>query len=149
MITVDAFLDRKGHHVHTMSADDTVLQAARVMTEQGIGCIVVTEGREVTGIFTERDMVRDVVLAQRSPAETSLGEVMTSSVLSGKPDMTLDECGTMMSERRIRRLPVVSDDGLVGIVTSRDVLASKLQNHDATIEDLVSYLFTSGLNPRT
>jgi CBS domain-containing protein len=148
MITVKAFLDQKGHHVHTMNAEDTVIQAARVMTEQGIGCVVVMKGDAIDGMFTERDMVRDVVLERRPPEDTPLADVMTSPVATCQLEDTLRDCALMMQEQQIRRLPVADDGRLVGIVTARDVFRSQLQNKDATIEDLVQHIFTAGVSPR-
>jgi len=148
MITVKAFLDQKGRQVHTMSAEDTVMEAARVMTEQGIGCVVVMKGDEIVGIFTERDMVRDVVLKKRSPEDTPLADVMTSPVSTCQVEDTLRDCALMMQEKQIRRLPVADDGRLLGIVTARDVFLSQLQNKDATIEDLVQHIFTAGVSPR-
>ena len=148
MITVKAFLDERGHQVHTMRAEDTVIEAARVMTEQGIGCVVVMKGDEIMGIFTERDMVREVVLKKRAPENTPLADVMTSPVATCQVDDTLRDCALMMKEKQIRRLPVADEGRLVGIVTARDVFMSQLQNKDATIEDLVHHIFTVGVNPR-
>ena len=131
-----------------MGAEDTVMDAARVMTEQGIGCVVVMKGDEIVGIFTERDMVRDVVLKKRSPEDTPLADVMTSPVSTCQVEDTLRDCALMMQEKQIRRLPVADDGRLLGIVTARDVFLSQLQNKDATIEDLVQHIFTAGVSPR-
>lgn len=149
MISVKAFLDEKGRQVYTMIAKDTVIEAAQMMTKRVIGCVVVVKSDEVMGIFTERDMVRNVVLEKRAPEDTPLGDVMTSPVTTCQLEDTLRDCALMMHEKQIRRLPVVDEGNLVGIVTSRDVLVSQLQNKDATIEDLVHHIFTAGVHPRS
>jgi len=141
MSRVKHLLATKGSEVVSLPADATVLHAARCMNERGIGGVVVTEGDHMVGMFTERDILRRIVAAQREPEDTTLDEVMTSPVASCRPETTIDECVAVMTERRIRHLPVVDDQGVCGIVTSGDILAHRVAEHEDTIRYLNSYLF--------
>ncbi|GAB4324899.1 MAG: CBS domain-containing protein [Candidatus Sumerlaeia bacterium] len=143
MTTVQDILKSKGSAVATVSRDETVLAAAQLMNEQRIGSVVVTDrDGSVCGIFTERDILTRIVAAQRDPAHTAVGEVMTAPVTCCHPDTPLEECRRVMSGNRIRRLPVAGADGrLVGIVTSGDLLAHQLRQQEQTIEHLNQYIF--------
>ena len=141
MATVETILTRKGREVVCMVAGESVLNAARLMNERGIGGVVVTEEGGIVGIFTERDVLRRVVAEQRDPARTTLGEVMTSPVVSCRPEATLEECGAVMTAKRIRHIPVEDESGIAGIITSGDILAYQVEDQEATIQHLSSYIF--------
>jgi CBS domain-containing protein len=141
MPIVRDLLDRKGTTVVSVPPDTSVLDAATLMNDRGIGAVLVLDGNEPAGIFTERDVLRRVVAAQRDPATTMVGEVMTTRLISCSPDTPLSECASMMSTRRIRHLPVVGASGLAGLVTSGDLLAFQLDDQAATIQHLNSYLY--------
>lgn len=144
MATINDILDRKGRDVVTMVPGESVLNAARLMNERGIGGIVVAENDRMVGIFTERDILRRVVAEQRDPAKTTVGEVMTAPVISLKPGATLEECMGLFTEKRVRHLPIVDHEGIKGIVTSGDILAHQVREQQDTIEYLHSYVY----NPR-
>lgn len=141
MVTVSEILQAKGGEVVTMVADESVLNAARLMNERGIGGIVITEGDEIVGIFTERDILRRVVAEQRDPASVRLRDVMTSPVITCRPDATLEQCSTLFMERRVRHVPVLGAQGLCGIVTAGDILAQQVREQQDTIQFLNSYVF--------
>jgi len=141
MARVQAILDKKGREVITVAAHQTALDAARLMNERGIGGLVVTDHDRLLGIFTERDILRRIVAAGRNPSATPIRDVMTTPVACCRPETTLDECRSVMTAKRIRHLPVVDDDGLQGIVTSGDVLAYRVEEHEDTIRYLESYVF--------
>lgn len=141
MVTVKEILERKGSAVVTMVADESVVNAARLMNERGIGGIVVTDGGAMAGIFTERDVLRRVVAERLDPAETRLRDVMTAPVITCRPTDTLEQCVATITERRVRHLPVVGDEGLCGIVTSGDILAHQVREQQDTIQFLNSYVF--------
>jgi IMP dehydrogenase len=141
MPTADNILDRKGREVISMVADESVLNAAHLMNDRGIGGIVVTDDGEMVGMFTERDVLRRVITQGRDPAATTLREVMTAPVVSCLPEAKLEECGAVMTAKRIRHLPVADDNGLAGIVTSGDLLAFQVEDQEATIQYLNSYIF--------
>jgi len=141
MPTVHDILDRKGNKIVTVSPNDTVQQAAARMRSERIGSVLVLgENREMLGIFTERDVLCRVVSERLDPAVTRVEEVMTPLVACCKPDTTLDECRTVMATNRIRHLPVVQDDQLVGMVSIGDVLAQEVVAQQTTIDYLHAYL---------
>jgi CBS domain-containing protein len=141
MATVKDILGRKGRDVVTIVADDSVLSAARLMNNRGIGGIVVIEDDEVIGIFTERDILRRVVAERRDPTTTLIRDVMTTPVMTCKPEAKLEECMGLMSDKRIRHIPAVDADGLCGMVTSGDILAYQVSEQADTIQYLNSYVF--------
>lgn len=142
MATVKEILDRKGRDVVTMVAAESVLNAARLMNERGIGGVIVTDGGKPAGIFTERDVLRRVVAEQRDPATVTLQEVMTAPLISLHADATLEECMGIFTEHRVRHLPVIDGEELCGIVTSGDILAHQVSEQRDTIEYLHSYVYS-------
>jgi CBS domain-containing protein len=141
MATVQAVLDRKGGQVVTIGVADLVLAAATLMNERAIGGLVVMDGDRVAGMFTERDILRRVVAARRDPTRTTVGEVMTTPVAYCRRDTRLEECRAVMTERRIRHLPVVDERGVCGIVTIGDLMAREVTDQEATIQYLNEYIF--------
>ncbi len=141
MPSVRDVLARKGSESITISAAASVLEAARLMNDRGIGGVLVTEEGRLVGIFTERDILRRVVAEQRDPANTSVREVMTTSVVTCRPDTSLEECGAIMTTRRVRHLPVVDVDGVGGVVTIGDLLAFQTAEQQMTIEELNKYIY--------
>lgn len=141
MPIVEDVLARKGTAVITIPATDSVLDAARLMNDRGIGGVLVIEDAHLVGVFTERDVLRRVVAEQRDPATTPVRDVMTSAVISCTPQTSLEECSAVMTTRRIRHLPVVTDGGVCGIVTSGDLMAFQVADQQATIEYLHGYVF--------
>lgn len=142
MSSVKDLLVRKGTNVVSVTPQDTVLHAAHLMNEKGIGGVVVMEGGRLAGIFTERDIMRRVVAATRDPSTTLIGDVMTTECLTIAPEMPVAECRALMSTRRVRHLPVVREGGLVGMVTSGDILAYEVAEAAAQIEQLQNYVFS-------
>ncbi len=144
MLTVSHILGRKGRQVISMESTASVLDAARLMNEKGIGGVPVTESGSIVGIFTERDILRRVVAERRDPAATTLRDVMSQTVITCKLETTLDECISMMTDKLIRHLPVMSDAGICGILTAGDLLAFQLKDQAATIRYLQSHGFDVG-----
>ncbi len=140
MSTVQAILDKKGPQVYRIAEDHTVLEAARLMNEHRIGALVVTRGGKLVGIFTERDILCRVVAAQRDPAGTLVRDVMTSPVACCTPQTTREECRAVMRGRRLRHLPVIEGDRLVGMVSIGDVLEAAEADQVATIRYLYEYM---------
>ena len=141
MPTVQEILARKGSNVISVKPGETVLKAAELMSERGIGGLVVTEGGRLVGIFTERDILRRVVAQRRDPATTKVADVMTTPVTACGPDTPVDECAAMMTGKRIRHLPVVADRGLAGMITIGDVLAFQVREQQATIDYMHHFMF--------
>ena len=141
MRTVRDILARKGTDVAAVSKDASVLDAARIMNERRIGALVVTTGDQVVGIFTERDVLNRVVAAQRSANTTRVGEVMTSPCACCKPETALEECRDVMTEKKIRHLPVVDAGRLCGMISIGDLMAAEAHNRQTTIEYMHEYLY--------
>lgn len=141
MTIVKEILAEKGSDVVTMTADASVVNAARVMNERGIGGVVVTDGKRMVGIFTERDILRRVVAEKRDPATTRVRDVMTSPVMTCRPAASIEELMSVVTTKRIRHIPVMDGDTLVGIVTSGDLLAYQVREQADTIEFLNSYVY--------
>lgn len=140
MPNAQSVLDRKGGDVATIDRKSTVLDAAKVMNQRRIGAVVVQDGDKIVGIFTERDILNRVVAAVKDPKATLVGEVMTSPMACCRRDSKLSECRTVMTQKRIRHLPVVEDGQLFGIISIGDIMASEVADQQATIEYLNEYL---------
>lgn len=141
MSTVRDLLLRKGTSIVSLSPDSSVLAAAELMNERGIGGLLVTEGSTLVGIFSERDIMRRVVAARRDPATTLVRDVMTTEVVTASLETTVADCRALMTARRIRHLPVCSSDGVVGLITTGDILAFEVTLQEAQIHDLERYVF--------
>ncbi len=141
MPTVNDILAAKGDEVVSVVAAESVLNAARLMNERGIGGVLVMEEGELVGIFTERDVLRRVVAERRDPSTTTLREVMTAPVIRCRPDAKVVECRALMSEKRIRHMPVMCEDEVCGIITTGDILAHQVREQQDTIEHLNRYVF--------
>jgi CBS domain-containing protein len=142
MAVVRDLLARKGTDVVSIAPSATVLEAAKLMNDRGVGGVVVVDADgALLGIFTERDILRRVVAAGRSPDTTGVSEVFTREIVTCAPDTHVDECATIMSTRRVRHLPVVDARGLHGVVTIGDVLAHRLSDQETTIQHLHSYVY--------
>lgn len=141
MATVQMVLTRKGGQVFTTTVAESVLAAANLMNERGVGGLVVLDGDRVAGIFTERDILRRVVAKQLDPAATRVRDVMTTPVAFCRRETTLEECRGVMTDKRIRHLPVVDDKGVCGIVTIGDLMAHEATDQEATIRYLNEYIF--------
>jgi CBS domain-containing protein len=141
MTTVRTLLDQKGHEVLSVHATTTVVAAAHIMADNGLGAVLVMDGTTLLGIFTERDVLRRVVAVGADASAMPVSDVMTTSLVTCLPDTTLDECGAIMTSRRIRHLPVVDDKGLHGLISSGDVLAHRAAEQEDTIKYLNNYMF--------
>jgi CBS domain-containing protein len=141
MPAVRDILARKGSLIVGLSPEASVLEATRVMSERGIGAVLVLDEGRLVGIFTERDVLRRVVAEGRDPATTRLALVMTRDVLTCAPATPLEECRTLMTNRRIRHLPVRGPDGLCGVISSGDVLAFQVAEQQSEIQELNRFVY--------
>lgn len=137
---VAVLLSRKGSTVSTATPSDTVADAVRVMNEKKIGSLVVTEGRRVVGMFTERDVLSRVVAANRDPRSTRVAAVMTPDVATIGPKSTLQDVMDLYNRRRCRHLPVIADGELLGLVSIGDVSRWLSEEHRAECEQLRQYI---------
>ena len=140
MATLGDLLATKGHEVLAVQPSDTVLQAANLMNERNIGGVV-PEVDRLAGIFTERDVLRRVVAVGLDPARTTVSQVMTTPVITCRPELSLEDCATLMTTRRVRHLPVQQGSELTGLVTIGDLLAHKVSEQQATLEQMTQYLY--------
>src|SRR5947208_14627215 len=135
MPTVADIISKKGSTVHSTSPSATVLEATNKMNQHKLGALVVMTDGAVVGMFTERDVLRRVVGEQRDPATTKVGEVMTSEVICCAPQTDMDDVSAIMQQKRVRHVPVCTDDGkLVGLISIGDVNAYHVVHQEATIE---------------
>jgi CBS domain-containing protein len=140
MPKVQDILSHKGGNVATIEADRSVVDAAQEMNQRRIGSLVVMKGQRVVGIFTERDILVRVVAERRDPEKTVVGDVMTTPVVCCVPETELAECRAIVTNRRIRHIPICVAGKLVGIVTSGDILARESLELEGTLESLSQYI---------
>lgn len=140
MNTVRQILRVKGKQVWKVSKDATVLEALKVMAEKGVSAVVVMNGNQIAGIFTERDFARKVGLYEIKPSEIKVGDVMTGDLITITQDETVSDCMRIMTEKRIRHLPVVEDGQLVGIISIGDVVKDLIDELQFMVEQLENYI---------
>jgi CBS domain-containing protein len=132
-------LEEKGSEVLEIDADESVLEAVGQMVENNVGSLLVTEGGEVTGIVTERDYLRRVTLEGRTE-EAPVREIMSSPLIVASVDSTIDECMALMTDRRIRHVPVVDEGRVVGLVSIGDLVKFKSKLQTFEIKFLNDYI---------
>ncbi len=141
MQTVRDLLEEKGRKVWTIGPEQTVFEALTLMAEQDIGAlVVVADGGRLKGIFSERDYARKVILKGISSRETHVRDIMTSKVFFVGPDQPLEECMALMTERRVRHLPVLEKERLVGVISIGDVVKAFIAQKDYMIGQLENYI---------
>ncbi len=140
MNTVRDVLKEKGSRVWSVQADASVYDALKLMADKEIGALVVLEGEDVVGILSERDYARQVILKGRTSRETLVGEIMTRKVVYIRPDNTIEECMALMTHKRIRHLPVMDEDRLVGIVSIGDIVKAVISEQQFMIQQLENYI---------
>lgn len=140
MGTVHDILASKGDAVFSVGPDATVLEALGVMAERNVGAVLVIDGDRLVGILSERDYARKVVLAGRSSKDSKVREVMTSHVVCVAPSRRVDECMALMTDKRLRHLPVLDHKRVVGIVSIGDLVKATIDDQQFTIEQLQSYI---------
>jgi CBS domain-containing protein len=140
MNLVSDILDEKGHDVLEIEAQETMLDAVRRMVEANAGSLLVTDGGRVVGIVTERDYLRRVALERRDDETTSVRSVMSSPLVVVTPDTPIDECMAIMTDRRIRHVPVVDGNDVVGVVSIGDVVKHRSKQQSFEIKYLTEYI---------
>ena len=140
MKTIRQVLGAKGHTVFTIGPDATVYEALQQLAAHDVGALVVTEEGEVVGLVSERDCARKVVLLGRLAKETPVREIMTKEVICVGSRQTVDGCMPLMSEKRVRHLPVLENEQLAGIISIGDVVKAIMEDQEATIEQLEQYI---------
>ena len=140
MNQLSEILDEKGRDVLRIEAAASVFEAVQRMVEANVGALLVTDGDDIAGIVTERDYLRRVTLDGRTDRETAVGEIMTSPLVVATPETTIDECMALMTDRRIRHVPVVEGGEVVGIVSIGDVVKFKSKQQSFEIQYLTGYI---------
>jgi CBS domain-containing protein len=133
-------LDGKGRNVFSVEPNTVVYQAIEVMAQKNIGGLLITESGKLVGIFTERDYARKLILKGKSSKDTTIGELMTKNPFTVTLDSSIEECMELMSNRRIRHLPVVDNDELVGVISIGDVVRYIIEEQKSIIEQLEHYI---------
>ncbi len=140
MTTVQQMLDAKGHEIYFVRPDDTVLDALKMLEKKDVGAVVVKDGDRLVGIFTERQYARKVFLKGRSSPKTLVREVMETDVICVGPEQNVEACMALMTEKRIRHLPVIRDEHLVGMISIGDLVKSIIADREFTIEQLEHFI---------
>ena len=140
MTTAHDILRYKGHTVHSVRPDDSVLSALGVMAEHDIGAVLVCDGDRLLGILTERDYARKVALMGRASRDSPVRAIMTANVMVIPPTRTVEECMALMTERRCRHLPVVENGHVIGLVSIGDLVKATIDEQEFTINQLKNYI---------
>lgn len=139
-MTVNQILNTKGSQVYSIPSTITVYEALKVMGKENIGAILVIEGAVLKGVLSERDYARKIVLKDKSSRDTFVHEIMEDDVVTVKPTDNIDFCMGLMSSKRIRHLPVIENDTVVGVISIGDVVKAIIELQKETIKYLDSYI---------
>jgi len=137
---VKAILRQKSSDIWSVAPDASVFDAIEMMSEKQVGALLVISNGKLVGAISERDYARKVMLQGKSSKQTAVSEIMASPVISVRPDATVEECMRTMTDNRIRHLPVVDGDTVLGIVSIGDLVKWIISAHEQTIRDLHSYI---------
>ena len=140
MVSVSQLLLQKPRMLHGIGPDRPVLDAVRLMADHGVGALLVMENERLVGIVSERDYARKVILKGRSSADTPVRDIMTAQVITVQPETSTEACMQLMTERRVRHLPVLQSGRVVGMLSIGDLVRSVLAEQQRTIEQLESYI---------
>ncbi len=140
MKTVGDILRKKGSHVWSVTPDTTVYDTLKLMADKEIGAVVVLEGGRPAGIFSERDYARQVILKGRTSKDTAVRDVMISRIVFVRPEQTIEDCMALMTDKRVRHLPVLEQGTLAGMVSIGDVVKAVISEKEFIIEQLANYI---------
>jgi CBS domain-containing protein len=143
-ITVSQVVKKKGQGFHGIGPEATAYDALEVMAEKNVGALLVVEEGRLAGIFSERDYARKVILQGKSSKNTTVRELMSSPPISVVPETSLRECMVLMTNERIRHLPVITNGMLTGVVSIGDVVNAIISEQETTIEELEEYIAGTG-----
>lgn len=142
MSTVKELLDEKGRNVYSIDADASVYDAVELMAEKNIGALVVTSDEsKLAGILSERDYARKVILRQKTSRDTTVSDIMTPEVVFAREETPLNHCMSIMTQKKIRHLPIVDPKGPVGMITLGDIMKTIIAEQSMTIEELESFIY--------
>jgi CBS domain-containing protein len=140
MKTVKDVLDSKGYQVYSIAPTATVYEALKLMGEKEVGALAVTDADRLVGIVSERDYARKVILRGRTSRDTLVREIMTGAVITTHLDQTVEECMALMTDRRIRHLPVMEAGRMIGMISIGDLVKSIIAEQQFMIEQLETYI---------
>ncbi len=140
MTTVEQLLDAKGRDIWSVTPDTTVYDAIRLMAVKEAGAVLVVEADKLVGILSERDYARKVILQGRSSRDTTVRDIMTANVFHVDPGQTIEQCMALMTDKRVRHLPVLTDGRLVGVVSIGDVVKAHISDQAVHIQQLQDYI---------
>jgi CBS domain-containing protein len=140
MQTIAEILRDKGSEVWSVSPDEVIMDALKIMAEKGVGALLVMENDKLVGIISERDYARKVALEGRSSRQSKVSEIMSHRVLCARPDQTVQECMALMSDKRSRHLPILDHKKIIGIVSIGDLVKSIIADQQFEIENLQYYI---------
>ncbi len=140
MKLVKHILKLKGHDVWSIAPDASVFEAIRLMSDKGVGALLVLEAGKLVGIISERDYTRKVILKGRSSRETPVRNIMTSPVIYTNPDEPIEKCMEVMTAKRVRHLPVLDGDELIGVISIGDLVKAIISAQESHIQDLENYI---------
>ena len=140
MTTIAQLLNTKGNQIWSVEPNTTIFEALKIMSEKEIGALLVMEDEKLKGIFSERDYARKVILKGKSSKKTPVGELMTKKVFYIDSQKTINDCMAMMTAKRIRHIPVIDDNQVMGIVTIGDVVNQIISEQEVTINHLENYI---------
>lgn len=139
-MNIKQVLEKKGYDIWTVNSNSSVFDALKLMAEKNIGALIVLENDKIVGIFSERDYARKVILHGKSSRDTLVKEIMSINVIIANPENTVEECMALMVKNRIRHLPILEIDKLIGIISIGDVVGAIIDDKDFTIKQLEKYI---------
>lgn len=140
MKTVEQVLEGKQQTLLSVTPDTSVYDAVKLMSDKDVGALLVLEGEQLVGIFSERDYARKVILFGKSSRETTVREIMTEKLICVLPTATINECMAIMTEKRIRHLPVLAGARVMGVISIGDAVKETIADQQLMIEQLESYI---------
>ncbi|HEY5971680.1 MAG TPA: CBS domain-containing protein [Pseudoxanthomonas sp.] len=140
MRTVRQLLETKTHEVYSVTPGDSVITAIKLMAEKGVGAVLVMQGGQLAGIVSERDYARKVVLHGKSSSDTPARDIMTADVVTVGPNHTVERCMQIVTEHRIRHLPVVEDGQVIGVISIGDLVKAVIEDQQLELDQLQRYI---------
>jgi len=140
MKTVKQLLEAKGREIYSIAPEARLFDALKLMAEKGVGALVVLDNGKLAGILSERDYARKVILHGKSSHDVPVSEIMTGKVITVHPRQTVEECMALMTEKRIRHLPVAEGERLIGVLSIGDLVKEVIAEQAQTIQQLESYI---------
>ncbi len=140
MTTLRQLLKIKGHDIWSVTPDTSVFDTLVLMADKDIGALLVLENGQIVGIVSERDYARDIILKGRASKDTPVRDIMTTRVVAARADQSIEECMTLMTDKRIRHLPVTDDGNLLGVISIGDLVKSIIAEQKSLIDQLEHYI---------